>query len=76
MEHLLDTSTQNEDKKIYNYLLSLNKGYRLDERPILDELNCNISSDTFEKKIYIFQSTYVQVVILIYLIQVIKYQMT
>lgn len=63
-------------KKIYNYLLSLNKGNNLDERPILDELNCNISSDTFEKKIYIFQSTYVQVVILIYLIQVIKYQMT
>lgn len=76
MEHLLDTSKQNEDKKIYNYLLSLNKGNNLDERPILDELNCNISSDTFEKKIYIFQSTYVQVVILIYLIQVIKYQMT
>ncbi|MFN1906918.1 hypothetical protein ACK2IE_08175 [Clostridioides difficile] len=73
---MLDTSKQNEDKKIYNYLLSLNKGNNLDERPILDELNCNISSDTFEKKIYIFQSTYVQVVILIYLIQVIKYQMT
>ncbi|MBY2364552.1 hypothetical protein KWV08_00450 [Clostridioides difficile] len=50
MEHLLDTSKQNEDKKIYNYLLSLNKGNNLDERPILDELNCNISSDTFEKK--------------------------
>lgn len=76
MEHLLDTSKQNEDKKIYNYLLSLNKDNNLDERPILDELNCNTSSDTFEKKIYIFQSTYVQVVILIYLIQVIKYQMT
>lgn len=53
MEHLLDTSKQNEDKKIYNYLLSLNKGNNLDERPILDELNCNISSDTFEKKRYI-----------------------
>ncbi len=76
MEHLLDTSKQNEDKKIYNYLLNLNKDNNLDERPILDELNYNTSSDTFEKKIYIFQSTYVQVVILIYLTQVIKYQMT
>lgn len=50
MEYLLDILKQNEDKKIYNYFLSLNKGNNLDERLILDELNCNISSDIFEKK--------------------------
>lgn len=50
MSHFLDTAKQNEDKKIYNYLLSLNKDNTLDESSTLDNLNCNTSGDTFEKK--------------------------
>lgn len=50
MSHFLDTAKQNEDKKIYNYLLNLNKEDSIDENVSLDDLNHNAEKDTFEKK--------------------------
>lgn len=50
MSHLLDIAKQNEDKKIYNYLLNLNNAKVIDESSILNDLNCNTNSDNFENK--------------------------
>ncbi|MCC0728508.1 MULTISPECIES: hypothetical protein [unclassified Clostridioides] len=50
MSHFLDTAKQNEDKKIYNYLLNLNKEDTIGENASLDDLNHNTEKDTFGKK--------------------------
>ncbi|MCC0634956.1 hypothetical protein [Clostridioides sp. ES-S-0001-02] len=50
MSHFLYTAKQNKDKKIYNYLLNLNKKYTIGENSSLDDSNRNTEKDTFEKK--------------------------
>ncbi|MFL8709654.1 hypothetical protein Q3304_02770 [Clostridioides sp. GD02377] len=50
MSHLLNTAKQNEDKRIYNYLLNLNKYKTIDKSSDLNDLDCHTSSDILEKK--------------------------